>query len=116
MQYKPQLALFTSILSVSFAAIFIVFCSASPLAISFYRVFFTMLFLLPVFFIYPKYVNELKQITKKQLIIMIGIGIILAIHFALWITSLQFTSVASSVILVTAHPILVAPLSYFFFK
>lgn len=47
---------------------------------------------------------------------MIVIGLILAAHFALWISSLKLTSVASSVILVTAHPILVAPVSFYFLK
>jgi drug/metabolite transporter (DMT)-like permease len=47
---------------------------------------------------------------------MIVIGIILAAHFALWISSLKMTSVASSVILVTAHPVLVAPVSFYFLK
>jgi len=47
---------------------------------------------------------------------MILIGVVLAAHFSLWITSLKMTSVASSVILVTAHPILVAPVSFFFLK
>jgi drug/metabolite transporter (DMT)-like permease len=59
---------------------------------------------------------ELYQIPKKLLLIMIGIGIILALHFSFWITSLQMTSVASSVILVTAHPIIVGPLSHFLLK
>jgi drug/metabolite transporter (DMT)-like permease len=44
------------------------------------------------------------------------IGIILAIHFSLWISSLKLTSVASSVVLVTAHPVLVGPISHFFLK
>ena len=47
---------------------------------------------------------------------MIVIGVILAAHFSLWMTSLKMTSVASSVILVTAHPILVAPVSFYFLK
>ena len=47
---------------------------------------------------------------------MVGIGIILAIHFSFWITSLRMTSVASSVILVTAHPIIVGPISHFLLK
>jgi len=47
---------------------------------------------------------------------MIIIGLVLAAHFAFWVTSLTMTSVASSVILVTAHPILVAPLSYILLK
>ena len=51
-----------------------------------------------------------------KIIIMIGIGLILAAHFSLWITSLKFTSVASSVILVAAHPFLVGPVSHFLFR
>ncbi len=42
------------------------------------------------------------------------IGVILAVHFSFWITSLKMTSVSSSVILVTAHPILVGPISHYF--
>ena len=56
------------------------------------------------------------NISKKDFLLMTIIGIILAFHFALWITSLKYTSVASSVILVTAHPLLVGPISHFLFK
>jgi len=34
-------------------------------------------------------------------------GVALALHFVLWISSLEYTSVASSVLLVTTHPIFV---------
>ena len=34
-------------------------------------------------------------------------GILLSLHFAFWIASLKYTSVASSVVLVTTHPIFV---------
>ncbi len=47
---------------------------------------------------------------------MIAIGAILAIHFATWITSLSQTSVASSVILVTSHPLFVAIISHYVLK
>jgi len=40
-------------------------------------------------------------------------SIFVALHFALWITSLSYTSIASAVILVTAHPVFVAIISYF---
>jgi drug/metabolite transporter (DMT)-like permease len=43
-------------------------------------------------------------------------GAFLALHFALWISSLSYTSVATSVVLVTANPIFVAIASYFLFK
>ena len=117
---KPYIALFLSIVSVSFAAIFIVTLEktfqTNPLTISFYRLFFTTLLICPYVILNKKIHIEIKQLSSRQLILLIGIGLILAAHFALWITSLQMTSVASSVILVTAHPILVAPLALFFLK
>ena len=113
---NPYLALFISIISVSFASIFILSIKAPPLTISFYRLLFTTLILLPFILLNKKRQQELKTLPKKSLILMILIGLILAAHFSLWITSLTMTSVASSVILVTSHPILVAPLSYFLLK
>jgi drug/metabolite transporter (DMT)-like permease len=118
MNNKPYIALFISVVSVSFAAIFIVSVSESvhPLSIAFFRVFFTSLLIMPFVFLHKKTRRELLKIPRKTLLIMIGIGFILATHFAFWITSLDYTSVASSVILVTAHPVLVAPIAHFFFK
>jgi len=114
--YKPYLALFVSIVSVSFAAIFIVSCSSPPLSIAFYRMLFTTLLILPLLFLKNNIKEELRSLDRKELFLLVGIGIILAAHFSLWITSLTLTSVASSVILVTAHPVLVAPVSYFLLK
>jgi drug/metabolite transporter (DMT)-like permease len=39
-------------------------------------------------------------------------GLLLAIHFAVWISSLSYTSVASSVVLVTTSPVFVGLASY----
>jgi len=117
---KPFIALFVSIVSVSFAAIFITTLindyNASPISIAFFRLFFTTLIILPFILFNKKTKNELVKLPLKTLLIMAGIGVILATHFALWITSLEFTSVASSVLLVTAHPIFVGPISHFFLK
>ncbi len=117
---KPFFALFISIISVSFAAIFINtlinIYNTSPLSIAFYRLLFTTLIILPFILVHKKTRDELRNIPIKTMLIMVGIGIILAIHFALWITSLELTSVASSVLLVTAHPVFVGPISHFFFK
>jgi drug/metabolite transporter (DMT)-like permease len=112
----PFIALFISIIGVSFAAVIIKTCTAEPLIISFYRLLFTTLLLVPFIIFIPKIRNQISKITKKEFLIMLIIGVILALHFTFWITSLQYTTVASSVILVTAHPILVAPLSYFLLK
>jgi drug/metabolite transporter (DMT)-like permease len=43
-------------------------------------------------------------------------GLFLSLHFALWIASLKYTSVASSVVLVTTHPIFVGIGSWLFLK
>lgn len=113
---KPYAALSASIVFVSFAAIFVLFCDAPPLTIAFYRLLFTTLIILPFVLLRKKTRRELLTIPHSTLLYMTIIGFILAAHFALWITSLTKTSVASSVILVTAHPILVGPLSYYFLK
>ncbi len=113
---KYSLGLFFSIIAVSFASIFILSSQAPPLSIAFYRLLFTTLLLVPLLIIRRKTREEIRSLPPTSLLLMIVIGIILACHFALWITSLKMTSVASSVILVTAHPVLVAPISYYFLK
>lgn len=94
-----------AIIAASFAAIFIRFSQVHPIAIAFYRMLFSSLIL--VFFI-PAYIEEIKNLTKKEWFIIITTGFFLAIHFAAWISSLEYTTVASSVILVSAHPLIVA--------
>lgn len=113
---KHALGLLISIIAVSFASIFILSCEAPPLSIAFYRLLFTTLLLVPVLFIRKKTRDEIRTLPRRTIIIMIIIGVILAAHFAFWVTSLTLTSVASSVILVTAHPMLVAPVSFYFLK
>ena len=119
MKNKPYITLLISVISVPFAAIFIVSCDAYPeypLSIAFFRLMFTTLLILPFVLLHTKTRNELFNLPRSTLIVMIAIGFILALHFAFWITSLAKTSIASSVILVTAHPLLVGPVSHFFFK
>jgi len=113
---KPYIMLFISVISVSFAAIIIVTIDAPPLSIAFYRMLFTTLIIMIFIIFNKKYINELKNLSKSTVFIMIIIGLILAAHFALWITSLKLTSIASSVILVAAHPILIGPVSHYFLK
>jgi len=113
---KYFLGLLISIIAVSFASIFILSCQAPPLSIAFYRLLFTTLLIFPFILILKKTRDELRTLPRATLLMMLVIGVILATHFSLWITSLKMTSVASSVILVTAHPVLVAPVSFYFLK
>jgi drug/metabolite transporter (DMT)-like permease len=113
---KYFLSLFTSIVAVSFASIFIISCDAAPLTISLYRLFFTTLLVLPIVLFRKKTRSELSTLPTSTVLFMVLIGLILAAHFSFWISSLTQTSIASSVILVTAHPVLVGPLSYFLLR
>ena len=119
MEKKPgptniNLALIIAIIAVSFSAIFIRWVDqAAPLAIAAYRLGFTTLIILP-FALHQK--EELFNIERRDFFIMVAIGVVLAAHFAFWITSIEETSVASSVILVTSHPLFVGLVAHYYFK
>jgi len=55
-------------------------------------------------------------LSSRDVAWSIASGTALATHFLLWITSLEYTSVASSVLLVTTHPVFVALGSRFLLK
>lgn len=69
--------------------------------------------MLPVIII--KYRDEIKRVSKKNWILAAFSGLFLALHFILWFESLNMTSVASSVVLVTLQPIFAFIGTYFFF-
>lgn len=102
--------LFIGVLSISFSAILIRMSESSPIVISTYRLGLSSLFLLP-FFIFKR-----KKVDGRDIVFFILSGIFLAFHFYTWITSLKFTSIMSSTVLVTTNPIFVSILSYLFFK
>ena len=60
--------------------------------------------------------DELAALTRGERALAVLSGFFLAIHFATWITSLEYTSVASSVVLVTTTPLWVALLAPFTIK
>jgi drug/metabolite transporter (DMT)-like permease len=48
---------------------------------------------------------EVRGLARRDLLIAVGSGALLAVHFAAWIASLSYTSVASSVALVSTNPL-----------
>nr|WP_307152414.1 DMT family transporter [Robertmurraya andreesenii] len=111
---NPYLALAIGVLSVSTSAILVKVSSAPSGVIAFYRLLFSVLFMLPIFLL--RYVSELHHITKRDWIFSIVAGVFLAFHFILWFESLNYTSVASSTVLVTLQPLFAFVGTYFFFK
>jgi drug/metabolite transporter (DMT)-like permease len=58
---------------------------------------------------------ELRALSRRDLLLMLAAGGLLAAHFATWISSLAYTSVASSTALVTTNPIWIAAASVVLF-
>ena len=108
---KPYLTLFIGVLAVSFAAIFIRLADAPPLVIATYRLAIASVILIPIASIKSR--KSLKKLSRYDILLILLSSIFVALHFGLWITSLSYTSIASSVVLVTAHPAFVAVISYF---
>lgn len=106
------LALLIAILAVSTASIFIRFAQtdgAPSLVIAALRLTFATLLLAPMALIH--YRDELLRLTRRALTLGLVSGLFLAVHFATWISSLEYTSVASSVVFVSTGPLWVALLS-----
>jgi drug/metabolite transporter (DMT)-like permease len=112
-QKLSNMAIMIAVVAVSFSAILIRWSDAHPFVIAMYRMGITTLILLPI--IVGKYIEEIKKIDRKELFFMIAIGMVLALHFGSWVSSLEETTVSSSVILVTSHPMFVAIVSHYLF-
>ena len=111
---KPYVTLFIGVLSVSFAAIFIRLAEAPPLMIAAYRLTIASVILIPIASIRARPgLKSLTKLSRHDTLLILLSSVFIALHFGLWITSLSYTSIASSVILVTSHPAFVAVISYF---
>ncbi len=77
---------------------------ALPLAVTAWRLVLASLVLVPLALVR----GTLPTVRRADLVWGIASGAALALHFVLWITSLSHTSVASSVLFVSTHPIFVA--------
>jgi drug/metabolite transporter (DMT)-like permease len=113
--FPPRFALIISIIAVSTASILIRISDSPPLAIAAYRLILSTLILLPFFFRFDG-MGKMRRMSVRRAAGLMGIGLVLAIHFASWITSLSFTTVASSAIFVHIDPIFVAIVSHFVLK
>ncbi len=110
------LAIVIAILAVSTASIFVRFAQreAPSIVIAALRLGFAVVAIAP--FALIRYRSELRKLTRHELLLAALSGGFLAIHFAAWITSLEYTSVVSSVVLVSTAPLWVALFSPLFLK
>jgi drug/metabolite transporter (DMT)-like permease len=104
-------ALITAILAVSTSSVFIRFAQtdAPSLVIAALRLTCATALLFPLAF--TRHREEIQTLKLKELVLGAISGVFLAAHFATWISSLEYTSVASSVVFVSTGPLWVALLS-----
>lgn len=110
----PYIPIIIGVISVSLSAIFVKLSTADAGVIAFYRMLFSILIMLPWFLM--KYSNEIKVLSKRDWIFSSIAGVFLSFHFILWFESLNYTSVASSTVLVTMQPLFAFIGTYLFFK
>ncbi|WP_282021154.1 DMT family transporter [Planomicrobium okeanokoites] len=110
----PYIPIIVGVISVAMSAIFVKMTNADSGVTAFYRMLFSILIMSPLFFF--KYTHEVKKLSKRDWLFTTIAGIFLAFHFILWFESLNYTSVASSTVLVTLQPLFAFAGTYFFFK
>ncbi|TSK08249.1 MAG: DMT family transporter [Geobacter sp.] len=111
---NPYLAILVGVFAVSFSSILVRVCTAPPLVIAAYRLIFTFCFLAP--FTLWGGAPALRGMSARQISLSAGSGVFLALHFVTWFISLKYTSIASSVVLVTTQPLFVVFGSWIFFR
>lgn len=113
-----KLGLFLAIgmISFGFAPIFVKLKPdfVSPITLAAYRTVFAALLLFP-FWLWRERLS-ISKLTRQQLKLMAISGMLLGLHFVLFISSLSYTSVASSAVLVTIHPVIIIVVEKFLFK
>lgn len=107
------------VLAVSTAALFIrlAFQAAGTQGVGFSLVLAASRLTLAAVFLLPAWRGlRAAHPSRQAFFYSMGAGVCLAIHFATWITSLSYTSIAASAALVTTNPIWVTLLSWVWFR
>ena len=104
--------LILAVLCVSVGSIFVRLAGAPALAVAFNRIFLASVVVAP--FAAPSLVRAWPALTGRRRLILLASGISLGVHFATWIASLSYTSVAASVLLVNTTPLFTLFFSWWF--
>jgi drug/metabolite transporter (DMT)-like permease len=99
----PYLLMTAAVACVSLGSILVRAAQAPPLAVSFQRVFLASLLVAP--FAARPAADVWPRLALRRVLLLAAAGVALALHFATWIASLSFTTVAASVLLVNTAPL-----------
>jgi len=106
----PELALLVAALGISVAAPLVRLSDAHPIAIAFWRLAFSLVFVVAALVLTGTW-RELRGLTRNELGIAAAAGVMLALHFWSWNASVDLTTIAASTTLVSLQPAIVAVLS-----
>lgn len=109
---KYEILYVIGIIAISFSSIFIRWSEAEVSVIAMYRMYLTNLLMLPLLW---KYRGEIMRLGARQWGRLLFSGLMLGLHFLLWMGSLRLTTVASSTVILTLEPIIVMAGSFFLF-
>lgn len=98
--------LVVSLAAVSHGSIFVRLADAHPFVIAAFRVGTAALVVVPLALALRW--REIAGLGRRALGYSLGAGVFLAFHFATWIASLDYTSIANSTVLVTLNPVWIA--------
>lgn len=101
---NPAVGVAVAIAAISTSAIFVRWSGAPSIVKAFYRVLFMAVAVAPFAL---RDVDALRAISGRDLVVAIVSGLALAAHFASFFKSLEWTTVAASVTLITTQPIFV---------
>jgi drug/metabolite transporter (DMT)-like permease len=106
MQRRHIVWLAVGVTAVSFSAVLVRLADAPALTVAFYRCFLASLILVPLGLI--RHRDEYRRLDRRAWRLALLSGAILAAHFATWISSLTYTTIAAAAVLVQTMPIWVA--------
>lgn len=111
---KCKMVVLLGVVGVSFSAVLVKYASAPSAVLAFYRMFFTAVLLFPV--VWKNCRDELKSMSKTNILWCCISGFFLACHFTAYFESIRHTSIASSTVLVDTEVFFVALVTIFIFK
>lgn len=107
--FNPYVVLILGIIGVSTGSIFARLADAPALVIAAYRMGIAALILIPIAAL--KAADELRNLSIRDIKLALLSGFFLALHFASWISSLDYTAISNSVVLVNTIPLWVGLLT-----
>ena len=116
-RWLPFVVLGIGLTAISFGAVLARLAQGEgvdSLAVATWRLGLAALLVTPIALLQAR--HELVHLSGRQIAMALLAGLFLALHFATWISSLEYTSVASSTALVTTNPLWIGLASFVLFR